>query len=89
MGTISANKLGGLALIAGPVVCLVFYFIQQLGVIGTDVDPADGNAVVAALTANSTLTTLTSIGVSIALIVLMMALSGWRWRVVMHFLASA
>ena len=42
MGTISANKLGGLALIAGPVVCLVFYFIQQLGVIGTDVDPADG-----------------------------------------------
>ena len=71
MGTISANKLGGLSLIAGPVVCLVFYFIQQLGVIGTDVDPADGNAVVAALTANSTLTTLTSIGVSIALIVLM------------------
>ena len=52
MGTISANKLGGLALIVGPVVCLVFYFIQQLGVIGTDVDPADGNAVVSALTAN-------------------------------------
>ena len=71
MGTISANKLGGLALIAGPVVCLVFYFIQQLAVIGNNVDPADGNAVVAALTANSMLTTLTSIGVSIALIVLM------------------
>ena len=71
MGTISANKLGGLALMAGPVVCLVFYFIQQLAVIGSNVDPADGNAVVAALTANSTLTTLTSIGISIALIVLM------------------
>ena len=71
MGTISVNKLGGLALIAGPVVCLVFYFIQQLVVIGNNVDPADGNAVVAALTANSTLTTLTSIGISIALIVLM------------------
>ena len=71
MGTISANKLGGLALMAGPVVCLVFYFIQQLAVKGNTVDPAEGNAVVAALTANSTLTTLTSIGVSIALIVLM------------------
>ncbi len=71
MGTISVNKLGGLALIAGPVVCLVFYFIQQLVVIGNNVDPADGQAVVAALTANSTLTTLTSIGISIALIVLM------------------
>ena len=71
MGTISVNKLGGWALIAGPVVCLVFYFIQQLVVIGTGVDPADGNAVVTALTANSTLTTLTSIGISIALIVLM------------------
>ena len=71
MGTISANKLGGLALIVGPVVCLVFYFIQQLGVIGSDVDPADGNAVVTALTANSTLTTITAIGISISLIVLL------------------
>ena len=61
MGTISVNKLGGLALIVGPVVCLVFYFIQQLGVIGSDVDPADGNAVVQALVSNSTLTTITSI----------------------------
>ena len=71
MGTISVNKLGGLALIVGPVVCLVFYFIQQLGVIGSDVDPADGNAVVQALVSNSTLTTITSIGISIALIVLL------------------
>ena len=70
MGTISANKLGGLALIAGPVVCLVFYFIQQLVVIG-NVDPAIGSEVLEGLWENPTLTTLTSIGISIALIVLM------------------
>ena len=51
--------------------CLVFYFIQQLGVIGSDVDPADGNAVVAALAGNSSLATLTSIGISIALIIML------------------
>ena len=71
MGDISVNKLGGLSLIVGPVVCLVFYFIQQLGVIGSDVDPADGNAVVAALAGNSSLATLTSIGISIALIIML------------------
>ena len=71
MGDISVNKLGGLSLIVGPVVCLVFYFIQQLGVIGSDVDPADGNAVVMALTSNSSLDTLTSIGISIALIIML------------------
>ena len=70
MGTISANKLGGLALIVGPVVCLVFYFIQQLAVIG-NVDPTESHLVIDGLTANSTLTMLTSIGISIALIVLM------------------
>ena len=71
MGDISVNKLGGLSLIVGPVVCLVFYFIQQLGVIGSDVDPAAGNAVVAALAGNSSLATLTSIGISIALIIML------------------
>ena len=71
MGDISVNKLGGLSLIVGPVVCLVFYFIQQLGVIGSVVDPADGNAVVMALTSNSSLDTLTSIGISIALIIML------------------
>ena len=71
MGDISVNKLGGLSLIVGPVVCVVFYFIQQLGVIGSDVDPADGNAVVMALTSNSSLATLTSIGISIALIIML------------------
>ena len=71
MGDISVNKLGGLSLIVGPVVALVFYFIQQLGVIGSDVDPADGTAVVMALTGNSSLATITAIGISIGLIILL------------------
>ena len=71
MGDISVNKLGGLSLIVGPVVALVFYFIQQLGVIGSDVDPADGNAVVMALTGNSSLATITAIGISVGLIILL------------------
>ena len=71
MGYISVNKLGGLSLIVGPVVALVFYFIQQLGVIGSDVDPADGTAVVMALTGNSSLATITAIGISIGLIILL------------------
>ena len=71
MGDISVNKLGGLSLIVGPVVALVFYFIQQLGVIGSDVDPADGNAVVAALAGNSSLATLTAIGITVGLIILL------------------
>ena len=71
MGDISVNKLGGLSLIVGPVVALVFYFIQQLGVIGSDVDPADGNAVVMALTGNSSLATITAIGITVGLIILL------------------
>ena len=71
MGDISVNKLGGLSLIVGPVVALVFYFIQQFGVIGSDVDPADGNAVVMALTGNSSLATLTAIGITVGLIILL------------------
>ena len=71
MGDISVNKLGGLSLIVGPVVALVFYFIQQFGVIGSDVDPADGNAVVMALTGNSSLATITAIGISGGLIILL------------------
>ena len=49
MGNISVNKLGGLSLMVGPVVGLVFYFIQQFGVIGVNVDPADVPTVVGAL----------------------------------------
>ena len=71
MGNISTNKLAGLSLIVGPVVGLVFYFIQQFGVIGPDVDPADGLAVVTALAGSSSLAILTAIGITVGLIILL------------------
>ncbi len=71
MGDISVNKLAGLSLIVGPVVGLVFYFIQQFGVIGANVDPSDAGTVVKALTDNAALSVLTAIGVTVGLIILL------------------
>lgn len=71
MGNISMNKLGGLALIVGPVVGLVFYFIQQFGVIGSDIDPAEGALVAKALADNSSLAILTAIGITLGLVILL------------------
>ena len=39
MGNIQATKLIGTILIVGPVLTIICYFIQQFGVLGTDVDP--------------------------------------------------
>ena len=71
MGNISMNRLGGLALIVGPVVGLVFYFIQQFVVIGPDIDPAKGELVAKALANNSSLAILTAIGITLGLIILL------------------
>ena len=71
MGNISVNKLGGLSLMVGPVVGLVFYFIQQFGGIGVNVDPADVPTVVGALAGNASLAVLTAIGVTVGLIILL------------------
>ena len=71
MGNISTNKLGGLALIVGPVVGLIFYFIQQFGVVGSDIDPSKGELVAKAFAGNSSLTILTAIGITIGLILLL------------------
>ena len=70
MGDISVNKLAGLSLIVGPVVALVFYFIQQFGVIGNGTDPADGSAVVQKLAGSAELSVLTAIGITIGVIIL-------------------
>ena len=71
MGNISMNKLGGMSLIVGPVVGLVFYFIQQFGVIGSGTDPADGAAVVAKLVGSAELSVLTAIGITVGLVILL------------------
>ena len=71
MGTISVNKLGGLALMIAPVVTLIFYFLQPGGAIIDAADPADGVATMAAMVSNVGLGKLTSIVIPIGLIVIL------------------
>ena len=70
MGTISANKLGGVALIVGPVLALICYFIQPGQMLIDAADPADAQAVVAALQANSGLAVVTAILIAVGLTIL-------------------
>ena len=69
MGTISVNKLGGLALIIGPIVTVICYFIQPGGAIIDAADPADAIASITAMISNSGLTQLTGIVIPLGLIV--------------------
>jgi len=55
MGTVSVNKLGGLSLAIGPVLALIFYFLQPGGPIVDTADPANAAATIGAMVANSTL----------------------------------
>ena len=71
MGTISVNKLGGLAVIFGPVFTLVFFFLQPGGAIIDAADPASAQATISAILANSGLAQLTSIFIPIGLIILL------------------
>ena len=54
MGTISVNKLGGLSLIVGPVLAVVCFLLRPGGgFIGGNVDPANAEASIGTLMANS------------------------------------
>ena len=69
MGTISANKLGGLALMIAPVVTLIFYFLQPGGAIIDAVDPANTKATITAMVSNAGLGKVVSIVIPIGLLV--------------------
>ena len=69
MGTISINKIGGLALILGPVVALVFYLLQPGGSFIDAADPANAGETINAMVSNATLGKVVSIIVPIGLIV--------------------
>ena len=58
MGTISVNKLGGFAVIIGPVFALVFFFLSPGGAIIDSADPASAQATISAVLANANLATL-------------------------------
>ena len=69
MGTISVNKLGGLALMIAPVVTLIFYFLQPGGAIIDAADPANAEATITAMVSNADLGKLVSIVIPIGLLV--------------------
>ena len=69
MGTISANKLGGLALMFAPIITLIFYFLQPGGAFIDAADPADGAATIAAMLSNVGLGKVVSIVIPIGLLV--------------------
>ena len=69
MGTISANKLGGLALMIAPVVTLIFYFLQPGGAIIDAADPANAKATITAMVSNASLGKVVSIVIPIGLLV--------------------
>lgn len=68
MGTISLNKLGGFAVIIGPVFALVFFFLQPGGAIIDSADPASAQATISAILANANLATLSSTLIPIGLL---------------------
>ena len=70
MGTISTTKLAGFSIALGPVIAVIFYFLQPGIALIDQADPADATAVINALTANSGLTTLTGILISVGLVIL-------------------
>ena len=69
MGTISVNKLGGLALMIAPVVTLIFYFLQPGGAIIDAANPANAEATITAMVSNAGLGKVVSIVIPIGLLV--------------------
>ena len=69
MGTVSVNKLGGLALMIAPVVTLIFYFLQPGGAIIDAADPANAKATITAMVSNAGLGKVVSIVIPIGLLV--------------------
>ena len=71
MGTISVNRLGGMALIIGPIIALISFLIRPGGgLIAGTVDPADAAASIGVLIANSGLATISNAVAPLGLIVL-------------------
>ena len=72
MGTMSVNKLGGLALVIGPILAIASFLIRPGGgLIGGQVDPADAAASIGAILADGTMATLSGAGAMVGLIVLL------------------
>ena len=68
MGSISLNRLGGLALFLGPLLALIFFLIQPSGLFVASADPTDAAATIDALASNAALAKLTVLVIAVGLI---------------------
>jgi len=68
MGTISVNKLGGLALMLAPAITLIFYFLQPGGSFIDAADPANATETISALVSNAALGKIVSVIIPIGLL---------------------
>ena len=68
MGTMSVNKLGGLLLILGPVLAIVFFLIQPGGLLIESADPSDPVASITAVASNAALSNITALVIPLGLI---------------------
>lgn len=71
MGTISINRLGGLSLIVGPVLALVFFFMAPGQMLVEQTDPTDTAGFVKVMQDNALLTHLTSFVIPLGLVMML------------------
>ena len=71
MGTLTVNKLGGLSLIIGPILAVVFYMLQPGVMLTAQVNPADVGAATTALASNSMMAHLSGFIIALGLIMML------------------
>ena len=75
MGSISVNKLGGLSLVVGPILAVVCFLLRPGGgLIGGSVDPANAEAAIGNLIANSDMASISFLFAPIGLILFLYGL---------------
>ena len=70
MGSISLNRLGGVALIAGPVLAIVFFLLQPGGALIDSADTTDAEGTITALASNTALVDVTAILICLGLVLM-------------------
>lgn len=70
MGSVSLNRLGGIALIAGPILAIVFFLLQPGGILIDPADTTDAEGSINALASNTALVDVTAILICLGLMLM-------------------
>ena len=70
MGSISLNRLGGIALIAGPIMAIVFFLLQPGGILIDPADTTDAEGSITSLASNTALVDVTAILICLGLVLM-------------------